>query len=68
MDSIPTKHTISSTWYGAEPTLGDNCILVVEGKEVARCESPPVKRLTEQSSLKCIGGALEHAQREGGEE
>ncbi len=68
MDSIPTKHTISSTWCGAEPTLGDNCILVVEGKEVACCESPPLKRLTEQSSLKCSGGALKHAQREGGAE
>ena len=32
MDSIPTKHTIFSTWYGVEPTLGDNCILVVEGE------------------------------------
>lgn len=58
----------SSTWYKAEPTLGNNCILVVEGKEVARCESPPLKRLTEQSSPKCVGGAPEHDRREAGEE
>lgn len=32
IDSIPTNHTIFSTWYGVEPTLGDNCILVVEGE------------------------------------
>lgn len=68
MNSILTKHTIFSTWYGVEPTLGNNCISVVEGKEVARCESPPLKRLPEQSALQCIGGVLKHAQEERGEE
>lgn len=62
------QNTISSTCYSIEPTLGNNCILVVKGKEVARCESPPLKRLTEQSSLKCIGGSLEHAQKGSEEE
>lgn len=71
MDSIPTKHTIFSTWYSVEPTLGDNCILVVEGegsgalwiatfKEVDRAIfSEMHRRSTEARSEGEKGGVME---------